>query len=153
MHLSVYIHVYTHICISLCAQHLCIYCVKINGLAKYMKIINLLFTKDVGRVKTEEYKRIEKTLTSLTKYCSQCLPQPGLVKFSTRIKLSPGGRKGKPAIHSPNFSPRARSRQWLELKVTPEAHILLWADLLLEADFLLGVDSLLGVYFFLESTP
>ena len=33
---------------------------------------------------------------------------------SVRIKLSPEGRKGKPAIHSTKFPLRCRSRQWLE---------------------------------------
>ena len=39
-----------------------------------MKIINLLFIKEVERVKVEKYKKVKKSLTYLTKYCSNSEP-------------------------------------------------------------------------------
>ena len=83
-----------------------------------------LFIKEAKRVK---YKRVEKTLTYLTKYCSSS----GLVKLQSELNyLQKTGKENQPSIYP---------RQWLELKVTPETNFLLCANLLLEANFLLGV--------------
>ena len=55
-----------------------------------MKIINLLFIKEIERVKVEKYKRVEKTLTYLTKYCSSS----GLVNLQSELNyLQKTGRE------------------------------------------------------------